>query len=69
MIAETAPVELKNLARQFLELQQGRHQQNQIHRPYFACLAHQYGLTHQEIGDAYGMTEAGVRKMLKRAVK
>jgi len=69
MVTETAPAGLKRLAREFLELQQQRHQQNRIHRPYFARLARDYGLTHQEIGEVYGITEAAVRSMIKRSVK
>lgn len=30
-------------------------------------LARQYGVTNAEIGEALGMTEAGVRQLLKRA--
>lgn len=69
MITEIAPEGLKSLAKEFLELQQQRHEQNRIHRPYFAALAHEYGLSHQEIGNVYGITEAAVRAMIKRGVK
>jgi len=38
-------------------------------RVRFAQYAREAGLTNQEIGNAYGITEAAVRQMLKRAAK
>lgn len=39
------------------------------HRAYYARIAREHGLTHQEIADAYGITEAAVRGLIKRAAK
>jgi hypothetical protein len=36
-------------------------------RLYLITAARQYGVTNQEIGDALGMTEAGVRRAIERA--
>lgn len=36
-------------------------------RIHYVALARLYGLTHQQIGDALGVTEAAIRAMLARA--
>lgn len=58
---------LRELAHQYLELSQANYRHHYAQRIYFARLARQYGLTYKAIADAYGMTESGVRVMLKRA--
>ena len=59
----------KDLARTFLTLANDQYQQHRHHRDYYARVAREHGLTNQEIADIYGVTEAAVRAMVKRAVK
>lgn len=59
---------LKEQAREFLRLENVSYQKARTHRPYFAKLAKTYGLTNQEIATEYGVTEAAVRGLIKRAV-
>lgn len=59
----------KEIARTFLSLANDEYQQHQTHRGYYARIAKEHGLTNQEIADAYGITEAAVRGLIRRAVK
>lgn len=47
-----------------------RRQLHQIryHKLYFARVARDNGATYREIGEAFGVTEAAVRKMLKHDI-
>ena len=58
---------LQQLARTFLALANAEYQKHRAHRGYYAKIAKQHGLTNQEIADAYGITEAAVRAIIKRA--
>ena len=55
------------LAREFLRMAHQNYQTHYAQRIYFARISREHGLTNKEIAEAYEMTEAGVRKMLKRA--
>ena len=55
------------LAREFLRMANHNYRTHYAQRIYFARIAREHGLTNQEIAEAYGMTESGVRKMLDRA--
>jgi DNA-binding transcriptional regulator LsrR (DeoR family) len=59
----------RQLARTFLELANTEYQRHKHHRGYYARIARDHGLTHQEIADAYGITEAAVRGLITRAGK
>jgi len=59
----------QELARTFLKLANSEYQKHRQHRGYYARIAKQHGLTNQEIADAYGITEAAVRTLIKRAGK
>lgn len=59
----------KDLDRTFLGLANEAYQESRQNRVRYAQLAREVGLTNQEIGDVYGITEAAVRQMLKRAAK
>ena len=59
----------KELDRTFLALANDAYQESRQNRVKFAQLAREAGLTNQEIADEYGITEAAVRHMLKRAEK
>lgn len=59
----------KKLARTFLKLASEQYQEHRRHRVYYAQMARDHGLTNQDIATEYGITEAAVRQMLKRAVK
>lgn len=67
MISDDTPKSIKDTAIEFLHLQQTRYAANQRTRPYLAKLAHDHGVTHREIGEIYGVTEAAVRAMIKRS--
>lgn len=54
-------------AQEFLRLAHKTYQHHYSQRVYFARLAREHGLTNQAIADAYEITEAAVRAMLKRA--
>lgn len=54
-------------AQEFLRLAHENYRTHYAQRVYFARLARQYGLSNQAIADAYGITEAAVRAMLRRA--
>jgi len=57
------------IARTFLGLANAEYQAHRTHRGYYARIAKDHGLTNQEIADVYGITEAAVRALIKRAVK
>ena len=57
------------LARTFLELANSEYQRHRLHRGYYARIAKEHGLTNQDIADAYGVSEAAVRGLIKRAGK
>jgi DNA-binding transcriptional regulator LsrR (DeoR family) len=59
----------RDLAGIFLKLANDEYQKHRAHRGYYASVAKQHGLTNQEIADAYGITEAAVRTLIKRAAK
>jgi len=59
----------RELARTFLKLANSEYQKHRQHRGYYATIAKQHGLTNQEIADAYGITEAAVRTLIKRAAQ
>lgn len=59
----------QELARTFLKLANSEYQKHKLHRSYYARIAREHGLTHQEIADAYGITEAAVRGLIARAGK
>ena len=55
------------LDRTFLNLANEGYQESRRNRVKYAQIARECGLTNQEIADAYGVTEAAIRQMLKRA--
>lgn len=59
----------KDLDRTFLGLANDAYRESRQNRVKYARIAREAGLTNQEIADAYGVTEAAVRQMLKRAAK
>jgi len=72
MLPDAAPTvtsDRKDLARTFLKLANGQYQEHRQHRAYYARIAREHGLTHQDIADEYGITEAAVRALIKRAAK
>jgi len=54
------------LALTYLRLAHQTYRDHYAQRVYFAKLARQYGLTNQQIADAYELTEGAIRKMLQR---
>lgn len=68
-ISSRAQKDTNELDRTFLALANDAYQESRQNRVKYAQLAREYGLTNQEIADAYGVTEAAVRHMLKRASK
>lgn len=72
MLQEVGPQQLasrKDLAITFLTLANSEYQSHRLHRSYYARIAREHGLTNQQIGEIYGITEAAVRALIKRAVK
>lgn len=69
MITDCTPADTSRqaIARTFLKLANDEYQKHRHHRGYYARIAKQHGLTNQEIADAYGITEAAVRTLIKRA--
>lgn len=70
MLSDVAPASTSNrkeIARTFLRLANGQFQEHRRHRAYYARIAREHGLTHQDIADEYGITEAAVRAMIKAA--
>lgn len=63
----TMELDRKETVRQYLRMENAIDQYSRQHRPYYARLAREAGLTHQEIADEYGISEAAVRGLLKRA--
>lgn len=72
MLQEVGPQQVasrKELAITFLTLANSEYQNQRLHRPYYARIAREHGLTNQQIGEIYGITEAAVRALIKRAVQ
>jgi hypothetical protein len=69
MLSDAAPTPASDLARNFLRLANEEYQIRLRNRGYFARIAKDHGLTNQDIADAYGMTEAAVRALIKRTAK
>lgn len=72
MLPDAAPTvtgDRKEIARTFLCLANGEYQARKENRAYFAALAKSHGLTNQDIAYEYGITEAAVRAMIRRAAK
>jgi len=70
MLSDVAPNKLgdrKAIAREFLRLANDDYQRICNLRGYYAKIARQHGLTNQDIADEYGITEAAVRAIIKRA--
>lgn len=68
-VRSRAEKDLEAFDRAFLGLANDAFQESRRNRVKYAQLARQLGLTNQEIGDEYGISEAAVRQMLKRAAK
>lgn len=56
----------REIARTFLRLANEEYQGQRRHRSYYARIAREHGLTHKEIGDAYGVTESAIRQMIAK---
>ena len=69
MLSDAAPTPASDLARQFLHLANEEYQIRKRNRGYFASIAKSHGLTNQDIAEAYGITEAAVRALIKRTAK
>jgi DNA-binding transcriptional regulator LsrR (DeoR family) len=70
MLPDAAPKQAgdrKQIARTFLQLANSEYQTHRAHRGYYARIAREHGLTNQDIADEYGITEAAVRALIKRA--
>lgn len=57
----------RQFALEMLDVIRKRQQEIRFHKLYYARIAREHGATFDEIGDALGVTGAGVRKMLHRA--
>lgn len=68
MIPDATPKEVANL-KDFLRRENAEYQDRCARRPVYAKIAKGYGFTNQEIADEYGITEAAVRGLIKRASK
>ena len=71
MLPDAAPKpasDIKSIAREFLQLAKRDYEKAVFMRGYYARISKQHGLTHQEIADEYGVTEAAVRAIIKRSV-
>jgi len=72
MLSDVAPNKLgdrKAIARKFLRLANDDYLRVCDRRGYYARIAREHGLTNQDIADEYGITEAAVRAIIKRAAK
>jgi hypothetical protein len=72
MLPDAAPTvtsDHKAIARTFLQFANADYQRIRNLRGYYAKIARQHGLTNQDIADEYGITEAAVRAIIKRAAK
>lgn len=72
MLPDAAPnvtSDRKTIAREFLKLANADYRRVCDQRGYYATIARQHGLTNQDIADEYGITEAAVRAIIKRAGK
>lgn len=54
-------------ALEMLDVIRKRQHEIRFHKLYYARVARDNGATYQEIGDAFGVTEGAVRKMLRSA--
>jgi len=68
-VPSRAVTDRKEIARTFLKLASEQYQEHRRHRAYYARIAKSHGLTNQDIADEYGITEAAVRAMIRRAGK
>lgn len=59
----------QEIVRTFLRLANSEFQEHRLQRGHYARMAKENGLTNQEIADTYGITEAAVRGLIKRAAK
>lgn len=57
----------KKIALTFLGLANDQYQEHRRRRVEYARIAREYGLTNQDIANLYGVTEAAVRAMIRRA--
>ncbi|MGX7727569.1 hypothetical protein [Rhodococcus sp. 5G237] len=57
----------RQFALEVLEAIRVRQHEIRHHKLYYARIARDHGATYEEIGEALGVTGAGVRLMLKRA--
>jgi len=68
-LPQRAQKHTNELDRTFLGLANDAYQESKNNRVKYAQIARDAGLTNQEIADAYGVTEAAIRQMLKRTGK
>ena len=59
------PKTRQSIAIEFLQLARTHVEKADNLRTYYACLARDYGLSHQAIGDELGISEARVRQIIK----
>lgn len=57
----------RQFALDMLDAIRKRQHEIRFHKLYYAQVARDHGATYEEIGEALGITGAGVRLMLKRA--
>ena len=72
MLPDAAPTvtsDRKAIAREFLRLANADYLRICKLRGHYATIARRHGLTNQDIADEYGITEAAVRAIIKRAAK
>lgn len=70
MLPDAAPNPVddrKTIAREFLKLANADYRRVCDQRGYYATIARRHGLTNQDIANEYGITEAAVRAIIKRA--
>ncbi|WP_313816364.1 hypothetical protein [Citricoccus sp.] len=60
----TAEDDRKTIARHYLRMECLVTERGRSHRTYYVRLAHDAGLTHQEIADGLGIEETTVRELL-----
>lgn len=57
----------RQYALEMLDVIRKRQHEIRYHKLYYARIAREHGATYDEIGEALGVTGAGIRKMLYRA--
>ena len=67
ILSSRGVIDPKELDRELLRMANNAYQESRHNRIKYAQIAREMGLTNQEIADEYGITEAAVRHMLKRA--